>query len=275
LEAFDAVSYGAIEAASATSGYWVGKEPALTFFSSFPFGPDSMEYLAWYYEGGGKALHNEIYNRHNIHAVICGISRPEASGWYNRKFEAPEDLAGLKVRFFGIGGRVLEKLGASAQLLAGGDIMPALELGTIDGAEFSMPAVDMDMGFWQVADYYYFPGWHQQSSLFEIMINLEKWNSLSVTQKAQVESACGDNVRSSMAEGEAIQSAALRQIEAKGVSLETWPPEILDAFEGAWVGVATEVSAEAEAFAKVWAHMQAFRADSSVWRERGYLEKRK
>ena len=272
FEGFDAVSYGAIEAGWSTSGYWAGKEPALQLFSSVPFGPDAPEYLAWFYEAGGKEIFEEIYHKHNIHGLICGISPPEASGWFNKQFSTTDDLKGLKIRYFGLGGRVLEKMGASVQLLSGGDIMPALELGTIDGAEYSMPAVDYDMGFYQAAQYYYFPGWHQQSTFFELMINLDKWNGLSVSQQAQIEAVCGDNIRFGIAKGEAIQGPALEAIAAKGVDIETWPPAMIEAFRGAWLEVADELVAEDENFAKAWGSLEEFRTNYAVWRKLGYLE---
>ena len=183
-----------------------------------------------------------------------------------------EDFRGKKIRFFGLGARVLNKLGANSQLLAGGDIFPALELGTIDGAEFSMPAVDYDMGFYQVAKNYYFPGWHQQSTMYEVTINLDAWNSLSATQQAQIETTCGDNVRFGIAEGEALQFQAMKNLEAKGVTLHTWSPEILEALEAAWLEVAAEMSAEDENFRRGWESLSAFRRDYKVWRDKGYLK---
>lgn len=275
FEGFDAVSYGAIEAGWSTSGYWAGKEPALQLFSSVPFGPDAPEYLAWFYEAGGKEIFEEIYHKHNIHGLICGMSPPEASGWFNKEIKTTDDLQGMKIRYFGLGGRVLEKLGASVQLLSGGDIMPALELGTIDGAEYSMPAVDLDMGFYQAADYYYFPGWHQQSTFFELMINLDKWNSLSDSQRAQIETVCGDNVRFGIAKGEAIQGPALKAIAGKGTNIETWPPEVIETFQNAWLEVVEELIAEDENFAHAWGSLADFREEYAIWKQLGYLESAK
>lgn len=272
LEGFDAVSYGAIEAGWSTSGYWAGKEPALQLFGSVPFGPDAPEYIAWYYFGGGKEIYRELYARHNMYALICGVTAPEASGWFKEEIKTVEDFKGKKIRFFGLGARVLNKLGANSQLLAGGDIFPALELGTIDGAEFSMPAVDYDMGFYQVAKNYYFPGWHQQSTMYEVTINLDAWNSLSETQQAQIETTCGDNVRFGIAEGEALQFEAMKKLEVKGVTLREWPPEVLSALEAAWLEVAAEMAAEDEDFARAWASLQTFRKDYKIWRDKGYLK---
>lgn len=272
LEGFDAVSYGAIEAGWSTSGYWAGKEPALQLFGSVPFGPDAPEYIAWFYFGGGKEIYRELYAKHNMHSLICGVTAPEASGWFKEEIKTVEDFKGKKIRFFGLGARVLNKLGANSQLLAAGDIFPALELGTIDGAEFSMPAVDYDMGFYQVAKNYYFPGWHQQSTMYEVTINIDAWNSLNATQQVQIETTCGDNVRFGIAEGEALQFQALKNLQAKGVILREWPPEILDALEAAWQEVAAEMAEEDEEFKRAWESLQAFRKDYKTWRDLGYLK---
>jgi len=272
FEIFDAVSYGAIEAGWSTPGYWAGRETALQLFAAVPFGPSAGEYLAWYRHGGGRELFEEIYHRHNIHSLICGLSPPEASGWFKDPVETVADFEGLKIRFFGLGGKVLEKLGASVQLLSGGDIFPALELGTIDGTEYSVPAVDLRMGFYQAAKHYYFPGWHQQSTFFELMINLDAWRGLAPAQQAKIETACAANIAISLAEGEALQVEAMAELEEKGVIFHTWPPEILAALREAWREVAAELAAEDADFARGWESLQAFRKAHDAWQERGYLE---
>jgi len=272
LEIFDAVSTGGVDAGWGTPGYWAGKVPALQLFSSVPFGPPANEYMSWVYFGGGKEFYEELYARHNIKGILCGIIPPEASGWFRKEIKGPEDLKGLKMRFFGLGAKVMEKVGVSTQLLAGGDIYPALELGTIDSAEFSMPAIDLELGFYQIAKHYYFPGWHQQSTFMELMINLEKWNALSVTQQAQIEATCGDNFRHAIAEGEGIQGPALKTLQEKGVELHTWSPEMLAIFENGWNEVVTELVESDEDFAKIWASLTDFRKNYKVWKELGYLK---
>ncbi|WP_020401049.1 TRAP transporter substrate-binding protein [Kordiimonas gwangyangensis] len=272
FETFDAVSYGAVEAGWSTSGYWAGKDPALQLFSSVPFGPSAPEYLAWYDYGGGKELFEQVYHKHNIHGIICGMSPPEASGWFKKEIKSVDDLKGLKIRFFGLGGKVLEKLGAAPQLIAGGEIYQALELGTIDATEYAMPAVDYRMGFYEVAKHYYFPGWHQQSTFYELMINLDAWNSLNETQKVQIEAACSANVRYGISEGEALQADAMIALEEKGVQIHTWPPEMLAAYKGAWEEVAAELTEKDPEFARVWNSLQAFRAKYRGWADRGYLK---
>ena len=272
LQYFDAVAKGAIDAAWTTPGYWYGKEKALVMFSSVPFGPSAGEYLAWFYYGGGEPLMDGIYKKHGLKSIICGMIAPEASGWFRKEIKTLADLKGLKMRFFGLGGRVMQKLGVAPQLLAGGDIYPALERGTIDATEYSMPAIDLDLGFYQIAKHYYFPGWHQQTTLLELLINRKKWEALSRTRKAQFRVACGDNVREGFAEGEAIQVKALIALKQKGVQIHRWSPEFLAAFEKAWNEVAQEDAASDATFATVWDSYSKFRENYRIWKDHGYLK---
>ena len=272
LEYFDAIAKGAIDAAWTTPGYWYGKEKALVMFSSVPFGPSAGEYLAWFYYGGGEPLMDGIYKKHGLKSIICGMIAPEASGWFRKEIKTVDDLKGLKMRFFGLGGRVMQKLGVATQLLAGGDIYPALERGTLDATEYSMPAIDLDLGFYQIAKHYYFPGWHQQSTLLELLINRKKWDALSKTRQAQFRVACGDNVREGFAEGEALQFKALATLKSKGVKLHRWSPEILAAFKKAWGEVVKEDSAADSTFALVWASYSKFRRNYRIWKDLGYLK---
>ena len=271
LEVFDAVASGAVETGWSTPGYWAGKVPALQLFAAVPFGPQAGEYLAWMKFGGGKELFDEIYHKYNIHGVHCGIIAPEASGWFRKEINTVDDLKGLKMRFFGLGAKVMEKMGVSTQLLAAGDIFPALELGTIDATEFSMPAIDLNLGFYQVAKHYYFPGWHQQSTLFDLMVNLDLWEGLDDTLRIQVETACDAGIAYGLAEGEAIQGKALIELRNKGVTIHEWPPEILDALNAAWKEVVEEQSADAD-FKRAWDSLTAFRAEYAEWKQIGYLK---
>ena len=271
LEIFDAVSSGSLDAGWSSSGYWAGKIPAVQFFAAVPFGPDPGEYLAWIQFGGGRELSEELYAPHNIHPLQCGMISPEGSGWFREEINSVEDLKGLKMRFFGLGAKVMEKLGVSTQLLAGGDIFPALELGTIDATEFSMPAIDLDLGFYQIAKHYYFPGWHQPSSFLELIINKDRWDALSPAHKTIIETACGDSIAVGIAEGEAMQFGALKELQAKGVNFHRWSPEILGALEGAWTEVVAEEAAANPDFARVWESLRKFREDYKLWADLGQL----
>lgn len=266
-EMFGAVSAGAIEAAFSSPGFWADRIKALTLFSAVPFGPPPDEYLAWMYFGGGIETYDEIYERHNIKSLPCGIVAPEAAGWFRTEIVAVQDLKGLRMRIGGLGARVLEKLGVTPVTLSADRILRAFESGAIDAAEFSMPAVDQSLGFEHMARYYYFPGWHQPATMFDLMINLETWRALTSTQKAQIESVCGDNIRQGLAEGEALQFQALKALGAKGVVVRRWAPAILKALESAWKTVVAEEIANDKEFARLWQSLVRFRADHAIWRE--------
>ncbi len=270
-EVFEAVSTGDLEAAWSTSNYWVGRNEAFAFFSAVPFGPDAAEYGAWIYHGGGQELMDEVYAPHGIKPLICGVIAPEASGWFRNEINTVEDFQGLKIRFFGLGAKVIEKLGGEAKSIPAAEVTAALESGEIDATEFSMPAIDANLEFYKLAKHYYFPGWHQQSTLFELLVNREKWESLSDQQRAQIETACGDNFRGGMLEGEALQFSALQSFEERGVILHRWPPEILEALRSAWQEVAAEIAERNADFKKVWDSYSAFRESYRLWKDLGYV----
>ena len=126
LECFDAVSKGSAESCWTTPGYHTGKYPALAFFTTVPFGPGFGEFMAWKWFGGGNKLRDEIYAKHDLIAFDCFCIGPETSGWFRKEMKSVDDFKGLKMRFFGLGAKVMQKLGASTQLLAPADIFPAL-----------------------------------------------------------------------------------------------------------------------------------------------------
>lgn len=273
LEAFDAVASGAVQAAWSTPGYWTGKDVSLALFAAVPFGPSAPEYVAWLKFGGGQELLDEIYGSYGIKSLICAVIAPEAAGWFRKEINTVDDLKGLKMRFFGLGAKVMQKLGVSTQLLAGGDIFPALELGTIDATEFSMPAIDLKLGFHQVAKFYYFPGWHQQSTMFDLMMNKAEWDGLDDQTKAIFEAVCDANMIYGIAEGEAIQASALAELQGHGVQIKQFDPAVLEAMEAAWAEVVEEEKAASPNFARVWESLSKFREEYKIWSDVGYLKR--
>ncbi len=256
---FDGVSSGSLDAGYAWSGYWVGKIPAAGMFASVPFGPETPEYLSWLYYGGGLDLWRELYAEFNVVPVPCGIQPPESSGWFREEIKSVDDLKGLKVRYSGIAGAVMKKLGASVTLLAGGDIFPNLERGVIDGAEFSTPAVDVLMGFQNVAKNNYYPGWHQPSSILELLVNKDQWDALSSADQALIEVTCDSAMIFGMTKGIADQAEAMKQFEEAGVTIREWPEEMMTAFREASAEVMEEQAAADEDFARVWDSLKSFR----------------
>ena len=268
----DAFGNGSLDMAWSVSGFWTGKDIAFAMYGSVPFGPGVGEYLAWMKHGGGLQLMKELHAKYNVEVIPCGVISPEASGWFRKEIKTLDDLKGLKMRFFGLGANVMQKLGVSTQLLQAGEIFQALQLGTIDATEFSMPVMDITLGFHQVAKFYYFPGWHQQATINELIISKKKWAEFSDNQKRLIETVCDATMLNQFAEGEAVQFKAMQEIQAKGVTLKKWPQEFLDAFEKAWNEVAAEQSAKSPEFKKAWDSYSTFRKNYSVWKDLGYLK---
>ena len=159
LQAADAVTNGTVEMCHTASYYYVGKDPTFAFGTAVPFGLNSRMQNAWLYHGGGIELMNEFYKKSNIYGFPCGNTGAQMGGWFRKEIKTPPISTGLKMRIGGFAGQVLQKLGVVPQQIAGGDIYPALEKGTIDAAEWVGPYDDEKLGFNKVAQYYYYPGW--------------------------------------------------------------------------------------------------------------------
>ncbi len=271
-EIWDSVSTGAIEAGWYVTGMAEGVIPSASLFTSYPFGPDVKQYTAWWYNGGGAELWAEISEPFNIHTELCTVLVPEASGWFKKEINSVKDLKGLKMRIFGLGAAVMQELGAEAQSMSAADTMAGLNLGTIDAAELSFPAIDKMVGMNEHADHYYFPGWHQQTSLVMFIMNQDSWDDLNDQERAAINSVCTANVTRTIAEGEAIQLEPLAEMVEAGAIVHTWSDEMLGAFEAAWGEVVAERSAADADFKRVWEHIQAFQAKYETWSNLGYLK---
>lgn len=274
FEALDAVSNGSVDAAYATSGYWQGKIKAASIFTAVPFGPEAGEFLGWILYDDGAKLWQEMYdkNGYEVVATPCGIIAPETSGWFKNEIATVEDLKGLNMRFFGLGGVVMQKLGVSTSLLPAGDIFPALERGVIDATEFSMPRIDAQLGFHKITKFNYFPGWHQPSSLAELLINKDVYEGLSDVAKNQIRVACLANITTNFAEGEATNfNAMMENTTVHGVTNRKWSPAMLETFQSTWNATAEELAEEDEFFKKVWDDLSDYRQGYSIWSKNIYL----
>jgi TRAP-type mannitol/chloroaromatic compound transport system substrate-binding protein len=266
LECFDPVSKGSIESCWTTPGYHTGKYPALAFFTTVPFGPQIGEFLAWKWFGGGNELRNEIYAQHNLIAFDCFAIGPETSGWFRKEIKSAAELKGLKMRFFGLGARVMQKLGVSTQLLAAADIYPALERGVIEATEFSMPTMDVALGFHQIAKNNYYPGWHQQVSVSELLMNKTEWDKLSEQHKRIIQVALNDAVIHTYVETEAKNPPVMQEMREKHkVVNRRWSDDDLRQFEKAWLEVLSEESAKDPLFKKVADHYLNWRKVYKIW----------
>jgi TRAP-type mannitol/chloroaromatic compound transport system substrate-binding protein len=271
IEIFDAVAAGKIDAGYSWMGYEQGKVPASTLFGARPFGMEPWEYMAWYNFGGGKELVREVYAPFNVYPIFCGIISPETAGWFRFEIKSLDQIKGLKIRAAGLGGKVLQKLGASVTVLPGSELQQALEKGVLDATEFSLPSVDEQIGFQKVAKFNYFPGWHQPYTAQYLYVKKAAWDELTPALQTQIETACLAGVGYSLSKAEAIQFATLKRFEKEGVKAITLPDEILRALKKASEEVLAEEAAKDAMFKKVMESQDAFQKDYQTWKAIGYL----
>ncbi len=157
---FDFVKSGQYDIGQSASYYYGGKDPDTLFFASMPFSMTTIEQTAWFYEGGGLELANEVFDKHNIEVALGGNTGMQMGGWFRKEINTVEDLNGLKIRIPGFGGKVMAGVGAVPTNIPGGELYQALERGTIDALEWVAPSLDLRMGFHKIAPYYY-TGWHE------------------------------------------------------------------------------------------------------------------
>lgn len=273
FEILQSVSDGKVGAGYTWIGYDQGKIPAVPLFAAVPFGLKPPAFTGWYYYGGGHEMLQEIYANKGfkVYAQLCGIVGPETAGWYKNPITSLKDYDGMKIRFAGLGGKVLEKLGASVTMLPAGELFQALEKGTIDATEFSMPAIDQILGFDKIVKNNLFPGWHQPFTAQYMLINLDEWNSTTPAQKALVESACTAGVMRGLAEGEYKNGAVLAKLQKEGVNIGQIPDDILKELKKISDSVLAEESAADADFKRVNDSQQAFQKEYILWDERAYL----
>ena len=270
----EAVRAGKIEAGYTWLGYDQGRLASSVLFGAVPFGMTPWEYSAWWVHGGGLELAREIYHPLDIEPIYCGIIGPETAGWFRKEIERGADLEGLKIRFAGLGGRALQKLGASVTMMPGGEIFQALEKGAIDATEFSLPEVDSRLGFDRVARFNYFPGWHQPHTAFHLVVHKPTWDALPTTAQQTIELACGDGVHRNLAKAEARQGPVIASFEGRGVKTRILSPELLDVLERAVAEVLDEEAAADADFARILEHQRVFRRQYARWRSLAYPAER-
>ena len=272
---FDAVASGEIEALWSSSGFHEGKfGKGVHFFgNSVPFSPGFGEFRAWKLHGGGQELREELYNAHGVTAVDSFCVGPESSGWFKTEITSLAQLDGLKMRIFGLGAQVMQRMGVSTVLLRGTDIVPAFERGDIDAAEFGIPAIDIGVGIHRVAKYNYYPGWHQNASCGELLMNKSAYDALSDAYKGIIKAAAIEQGLGLYQETEALNPEALMTMrDEHGVNILRWPDEVLKRFEAAWNEVVTKESAADPRFKKVADSYFAFRRAYRIWDEAQVLK---
>lgn len=256
---FGAVSEGAAQIGHGAAYYWKGKVPAAQFFTAVPFGLNAQEMNGWLHYGGGMELWQELYAPFDLIPMAGGSTGVQMAGWFNREINSVEDLKGLKMRMPGIGGEVLNRAGGTAVTIPGGELYTALQTGVIDATEWVGPFNDLAFGFYQIADYYYYPGWHEPGSILEFIVNKTAFEKLPEDLQAIVRSAARDASQDMLDEYTARNNRALQElVDEHGVQLRRLPDDVLAYLKEINTQIMEETAAEDPQFARVYEAFKAF-----------------
>ncbi len=265
LQALDAASNGTVEACHTAAYYYVGKDPTFALPCSVPFGLNARLMNSWLIEGGGNELFNEFFKKFNVMGLPAGNTGAQMGGWFRKEIKTPEDLKGLKFRIGGLAGKVLAKLGVVPQQIAGGDIYPALEKGTIDAAEWVGPYDDEKLGFFKVAPNYYYPGFWEGGTTLHSFFNLDKYNALPKSYQGVLKAACAVANQTMAARYDQLNTPALKRLVASGTQLRPYPEPVLEACFNAAKEFYAETAAANPDFKKGLEAMYAQRAAGYLW----------
>lgn len=269
LQSVDAVSAGTVEMANTAVYYNWGKDPAFGLTTAVPFLMSKRAQDAWMIDGGGEKLINDFLGKHNIVAFEGGNTGTQMGGWWRKEIRNVEDMKGVKMRIGGSGGAVIAKLGVVAQQIAGGDIYPALERGTIDAAEWVGAYDDEKLGFNKVARFFYYPGWWEGGAVLHTCINTAKWNELPKNYQAIVRAASAFANTEMTAKYDARNPAALKRLLATGTQLRAFPQDVMDAAFKASQELYAEISGRNAEFKKLYDAAVAFRNDFYLYNQIG------
>ncbi|RZS86479.1 TRAP transporter substrate-binding protein [Pigmentiphaga kullae] len=265
LQVLDSVQNGTIECGHSASYYYYGKDPTLSFDAAVPFGLNTRQMNAWMRHGDGLKLLREVFKKYNVVNFPCGYTGTQMGGWFRKEIKSVEDLKGLKFRVSAFAGAVLSRLGVVPQQIAGGDIYPALEKGTIDAAEWIGPYDDEKLGFHKVAKNYYYPGWWEGTLQVSLYVNQDAYNKLPKQYQAVLDQACAAATNDMIAKYDAENPAALRRLISQGAQLRAFPKSVMDACYAEANKVYAEMSAKSPEFKKVYDSMVAFRGNVLPW----------
>lgn len=265
LQVLDAVQAGTIEMGHSASYYYFGKDPTFAFDTAIPFGLTSRQQTAWMEQGGGKQLMRDFFREYGVINFLGGNTGCQMGGWFRKEVNTPKDLSGLKMRVGGFAGRVMQKLGVVPQQIAGGDIYPALEKGTIDAAEWIGPYDDEKLGFNKVAPNYYSPGWWESGAQLSFYVSQKEWDKLPKEYQAALEVASYEAHVTMQAMYDARNPASLARLLKEGVKLRYFSKSILDACYKAAQEVFDEESQKNPRFKKIFEPWQRFQRDQNQW----------
>ncbi len=264
LAVFDACSSGQIDAFHSGPYYWKGKNSAFSLYSGIPFGFTAEEINSWMLYGGGLDLWREQYAKYNLHPFLGGNTNIQMGGWFRKPINSLADMQGLKMRIPGLGGEVFAKMGVNPILLPAGEIYTSLERGVIDATEWVGPALDIKMGFYKVAPYYY-SGWHEPGSILELTFNKYSWSKLAFEHQSIIEVASSEMNANMTYEFHAQNIVALQKLKELDVTLLQYPTDVIEAGKKALSDVITELGSKNKDFEHVYSSIEKHLKLSKEW----------
>lgn len=278
FDALDAVSSGTVEMGHGAPYYWKGKVPAMQFLASMPFGLTAQEQNAWLDFGGGQELADKIYDSVGCKFLAAGNTGVQLGGWYNREIKTVDDFDGLKIRMPGLGGAVLQDMGATVVNLPGGELLQAMQSGTIDAIEWVGPYNDVSFGIHRVAKHYYCPGWHEPAAILDCFINKTAWASLPDDLKAIVTMAAKSANQYALNEFTAQNAKFLSILKEKHkMQPKIFAPDLLAEMKTRAEKVLSTLAAQDPLSKTVYNSVKTFQKQVSVWSnlsEGAYLQAR-
>src|SRR5438876_2896097 len=265
LQALDAAGNGTVEMCHTAAYYFIGKDPTFALYCSVPFGLNSRHQNAWCQDHGGQDMLNEFGKKYKLYGIPGGNTGTQMGGWFRKEINTVNDLNGLKMRIGGWAGKTLSKLGTVPQQIAGGDIYPALEKGTIDATEWVGPYDDEKLGFYKVAKYYYYPGWWEGNAQLSLIVNSGQWQTLPKSYQSIIENACAATDLWMTAKYDADNPAALRRLVAGGTQLRPFPQDVMEACYKAAIDIYADLSKTNAHFKKLYDSLVAYRSDALLW----------
>jgi len=266
LGVFDAVSQGSVEMGHGSPYYWAGKIPAAQIFSTVPFGMTAKGMQAWIYHGGGLQLWRELYRPFNLTVLPMGNTGVQTGGWFNKRIDSINDLKGLRMRIPGLGGKVLARAGGNPVLMAGAELYTSLERGIIDATEWVGPFHDIRLGLNRAAKYYYYPGWHEPGTVFELIINKDRWQQLPPDLQQIVTTAAAATNLWIYSAMEFYNQQALQDLKKmKNVEMLEFPPEVLAELKRLTSDTLAEEAAKDADFKRVYDAYLEFRKSYAEW----------
>ncbi|MDH6059447.1 TRAP transporter substrate-binding protein [Chrysosporum bergii ANA360D] len=265
LQVMDAVQTGTVQCGHTAGYYYIGKNLALAFATTVPFGLNAQQQNAWLYHGGGLDTMRKIYSDFNIINFPAGNTGVQMGGWFKREINTVADLQGLKMRIPGIGGQVISRLGVNVQVLPGGEIFLALDRGAIDAAEWVGPYDDEKLGLHKAAQFYYYPGWWEPGATLEVLVNRSAWEKLPQEYQAIFQTAAYEANMNMLTEYDTLNGQALSRLVAGGTKLLSFSPEIMQAGEKASFEFLEENATKDSTFKQVYQEWQVFRKQVFDW----------